>query len=60
MLKFISKPQSKNKSIVNKINNKPHKLDYEAIKNIVQENQSAPNLNIKPKHKSNKLQLKSK
>ena len=55
MLKLILKPQSS--SIINKINNKPHRLDYEAIKNIVQEN-SAPNLNIKPKHKSNNLQLK--
>ena len=57
MLKLILKPQCS--SIINKINNKPHKPDYEATRNIVQEN-SAPNLNIKSKHKSNKLQLKLK
>ena len=56
MLKFISKPQSKNKSIVNKINNKPHKLDYEAIENIVNDT----NIRTSQMHMSNKHQQKSK
>lgn len=58
MLKFISKPQSKYNPIVNKINNKPHKLDYEAIKNLVNENTS--NIRTSQQHMSSKLLQKLK
>ena len=54
MLKLMTKQQPKHNSIINKINNKPHKLDYEAIKNIVQEGTS--NLRSEPSRKLHTLQ----
>ena len=56
MLKLMTKQQPKHNSIINKINNKPHKLDYEAIKNIVQEGSS--NLRIEPSRKLHIRQMK--
>ena len=47
---------SNNNSKIKEINNKPHKLDYEAIKNIVQEGSS--NLRIEPSHKLHIRQMK--
>ncbi len=53
MLKLLSKPQPKHHSFISKINNKPHKLDYETIKNIVQDN-THTSIGTLPQHKSNK------
>ena len=51
MLKLMTKQQPKHDSIINKINNKPHKLDYETIKNIVEDNRPTINPRIEPSRK---------